>query len=477
MASPALSVSEILAATAGTLLHGRPDAVLAGVSTDTRRLTAGSLFVPLQGPRFDGHDFLRAAAEGGAGGILLANHRRSLGAGLSMDGAVIAVADPLRALGDLARHWRRRLGLPVVAVTGSTGKTTVKEMMACVAAPNRRVLWTEGNLNNLVGLPLTLLQATERHDLAILEMGTSVRGEIARLTEIARPDVGLVTNTGPAHLEGLRSIETIREEKGDLFRGLSAQATAVINLDDAGTKPWAARRAGPRITFGLDAAADVTAREIRRGPGFGMSFLLRIRESESPVALAIPGRHHVANALAAAAALAAAGWDSAATARGLARFRPVAGRMRVLGLANGAYVLDDAYNANPTSVRAALETLRDLKAGGRGMALLGDMLELGAEAERWHRTAGAWAVRTGTDALFLTGEWAEAVAAGAREAGMPGERIHLGRDPHALADGAARILSRNDWALVKGSRGMGMDAAVQDLVRRCGPGKDRDDGA
>ncbi len=251
ISTPRFSTDDVLKATGGSLVRPGRSVLFDGVSTDTRTIAPASLFVPLAGARFDGHDYIGQAAGAGAAGVLIQRGREGLLEKIAGETTVISVEDTLTALGDLARFWRARFSIPVVAVTGSSGKTTTKEMAAAIMSRDKQLLKNEGNLNNLVGLPLTLFQLNEAHEVAVLEMGTNRRGEIARLTEIAGPTVGVITNVGPAHLEGLKSLETIRKEKGDLFRVMNNEGTAVINLDDEALAPWAEKWKGKKITFAI----------------------------------------------------------------------------------------------------------------------------------------------------------------------------------------------------------------------------------
>lgn len=464
MEAPVLCAGEILKATGGSLLRGGAEWSCFGLSTDTRTLREGNLFIALTGDRFDGHDCLAAAAQKGAAGLLVRTDRLGkLDIG-TKDLPVIGVPDTLRALGDIAAMWRRRFPLPVIAITGSSGKTTTKEMIAAIAAQSRRVLVTEGNLNNQIGLPQTLLRIREEDKLAVVEMGTNCPGEIARLAEIAAPDIGLITNIGPAHLEGLGSIEAIREEKGALFEVMNGQGTAIINRDDDAIGILARRLRGDRITFGLEPGADVTARRIEAAGPEGSRFTLFIDGTGVPVRLASPGRHNVRNALAAAAAVRALGIGREEIAAGLAAFSPVPGRMEIRRLGNGAFVIMDTYNANPASMRESLMTLQGLREKGNAIAILGDMLELGKQAQELHEETGSLLAKTGVDRVFLKGPLSRSTAAGAVKKGFPEERIAFFDDPEELLDSLRSFLKKGDWILIKGSRKMKMEVAAESII-------------
>jgi UDP-N-acetylmuramoyl-tripeptide--D-alanyl-D-alanine ligase len=377
---------------------------------------------------------------------------------------VIGVPDTLRALGDIASLWRRRFSLPVVAITGSSGKTTTKEMLAAIAAQSRKTLVTEGNLNNLIGLPQTLLKIREEHELVVVEMGTNRPGEIARLTAIAAPDIGLITNIGPAHLEGLGSLDAIREEKGALFQVMNGRGTAIINHDDAAVGILARHWRGDRITFGLKSGADITARRIEASGPEGIRFTLVIAGMELSVSLAAPGHHNVQNALAAAAAAWTLGIEQEEIAAGLAAFRPVPGRMEIRHLGNGAYVIMDTYNANPASMRESLMTLQGLRKKGRTITILADMLELGAQAHPLHEEIGSILAKTAVDRVFLKGPLSRSSAAGAIKEGFPKERITFFDDPEEIIGSLQSFLRKDDWILIKGSRKMKMEVVAESII-------------
>ncbi len=468
---PRFTLQDVLTATGGTLAQrGRADA-FDGVSTDSRTLAAGSLFVPLKGPRFDGHDYLAQAASAGAAGVLVERGREGLVKGLAAGTAAVSVPDTLKALGDLARLWRNRFAIPVVGLTGSTGKTTTKEMAAAIMGREKNLLKNEGNLNNLVGLPLTIFRLNAAHEAAVLEMGTNRRGEVARLTEIASPTVGLVTNVGPAHLEGLGSLETIREEKGDLYRVMDGRGTAVINLDDPLLAPWAAQWKGRKITFGIDADADVTASRIAHEAERGTVFTLLAEGASREILLPVLGFHNVSNALAAAAAALGAGLGFDAICQGLMAFKPVGGRMEVHRLKNGACLIDDTYNANPASSAAALKTLQGLKGECKSTVILGDMLELGDEAERYHEEMGRTVADTGVGKVYLRGDFARATAKGALKRGMKGDQVLVDLSTEETVAHLKACLRAGDWVLVKGSRKMKMEEIVQAILGAMGVAK------
>jgi UDP-N-acetylmuramoyl-tripeptide--D-alanyl-D-alanine ligase len=469
--SPIFSLEDVLKATAGILVSGKQENTFYGISTDSRQVSKGNLFVALKGEKFDGHDFVRTVMKQGAAGVLAQDEEKISQALLDKAIAVIKVADTLTALGDLAHEWRRRFSIPVIGLTGSSGKTTTKEMMAAIIGRKKNILKTEGNLNNLIGLPQTIFRLTREHELVILEMGTNTRGEIKRLTQIAMPDIGLITNVGPAHLAGFGSMDVVRDEKSDLFLNLSPSGIAIINLDDNAVTIAAERWTGRRITFSMSPNADVTVNDIERNGVKGVRFNLVVGGSTQKVEMKIAGLHHVHNAMAAAATAIAVGIDLKTIVEGLAEFRPFSGRMEMIRLHNGAFLLDDSYNANPASVREALMTLKDLKVHHNGYVFLGDMLELGEEAGEMHRKIGMLIATIGVNALFLQGDFSEITAAGAMEGGLLAENIFFLSEKEKGIVYLKKHLKKGDWILVKGSHGMKMERIAAQICEDFGGDK------
>lgn len=431
---------------------------LSEVSTDTRTLRPGALFVALRGENFDGHRFLKRAFEGGAAAAVVDRPVRGLD-----DQVLIRVPDTLRGLGDLAGFMRRRRPLRVAAVTGSNGKTTTKEMLTAVLETTYHTLATAGNLNNLVGLPLTLFRLRPGHEAAVLEMGMNRPGEIARLTEIADPDVGLVTSVAPAHLEGVGGLRGVARAKGELYAGLKPSAVAVVNLDDPWVVRIAARATGPRLTFGFSRRADVRGRKVRRHGLKGVSFELVAPAGSAEVRLRLLGRHNVRNALAAAAAGTALGLAPDRIAAGLSQVGAYAGRLSLAELPGPVYLLDDTYNANPASVEAGLEVLAEVKGRGRAVAVLGDMLELGSAGREEHARLGRIAAERRVDLLIGVGPLTRGLIREAQKSGLNDAGTAWFADrAEAAAWLKTRLLPR-DRVLVKGSRGMGMETVVQAL--------------
>lgn len=446
----AWQLSQVAAAVGGRLLGA--DCRIAGVSTDTRAVAAGQLFIALRGERFDAHDFLETAVTAGAAALLVADAAR-VPAGAS----AVLVDDTRLALGRLAAAWRRQFSLPVIAVTGSNGKTTTKEMIAAVlkVAFGEAVLATRGNFNNDIGLPLTLLGLDATHRAAVIEMGMNHPGEIGYLTRIGAPTVALVTNAQRAHLEGMRGLDEVAREKGTIFAGLPADGVAVINADDAYAGFWREQvGAQPVRSFGIDQSADVRAN--LRQHGLETLVTLTAAEGEVEFTLAIPGRHNACNALAAAAACLAAGLPLSAVAEGLATFGGVKGRLQLRQGRNGAQILDDTYNANPDSVRAGIDVLAATI--GRKVLVLGDMGEIGEASGQYHDEIGGYAKSQGIDRLFALGDASQQAV---RNFG-DGARHFCNVDK--LIGAVDKELGPDTTVLVKGSRFMKMERVADALA-------------
>ena len=467
-------------------LDGDAAATFARVSTDSRTASPGDLFFCLRGPTFDGHAFIAAVSDAGAAGVVCERTQGSAaraaiertsaaieraGAARAATGmtAVLEVDDTLHALGDLAAWYRGGFDGPLVGITGSNGKTTTKEMLRAIFLAHfgeGRVLATQGNLNNLIGVPLTIFGLAPAHAAAVIEMGMNVPGEIARLTEIAAPTVGLITCVAEAHLEGLGSIEGVARAKGELFEGLPASSVAVVNVDDANIVREASRFAGRRLTFG--STGEVRASDLHGGRIDSSSFDLSFAAGREHVELPLGGRHNVQNALGAAAAALAAGVPLATIARGLSAMKPPPMRMSAELLASGVILVNDAYNANPGSLGAALDTLGGLDA--RRIVVIGDMLELGPRAAALHRRVGEQAAAIAPVLLCAYGGFAADVAAGAAAAGLDASRIRVCARHEDAAAEVARVWLPGDAVLVKGSRGSAMEKVVDALRTLAQPG-------
>jgi UDP-N-acetylmuramoyl-tripeptide--D-alanyl-D-alanine ligase len=429
----------------GAPYHGE-DVMFRGVSTDTRTLAEGNLFVALEGPNFDGHDYLEQARRKGAVAAVCRT---------CIDGfPQLKVEDTRLALGALAMHWRSRFSLPLVAVTGSNGKTSVKEMLATILSGCGDTLVTQGNFNNDIGVPHTLFGLSEKHQYAVVELGANHPGEIAYLTGLARPTVAVINNAAPAHLEGFGSIDGVARAKGELFGSAAAETVCIVNADDVYADLWRALAGSRRqIDFGLDAAADVTAEW--QGDVSGTDLQLITADARAETRIALPGRHNVMNALAAAAAALAVGVDLPVIAAGLSAVKPVRGRWQTQPGLSGCRVIDDTYNANPASLEAGLELLSN--AEGEIWLVLGDMGELGGDSAALHREVGEYARNAGITRLFALGDLA---ARAAREFGAGGESF---ADVESLKTALRTQVCEGVSVLVKGSRAMRMERVVEAL--------------
>ncbi|MGE5345444.1 MAG: UDP-N-acetylmuramoyl-tripeptide--D-alanyl-D-alanine ligase [Acidithiobacillales bacterium] len=452
-----------------------------GVSTDTRTILPGSLFVALNGERFDGHDFLVDAAAKGAGGAIVRRGTEPPPGEARL--TLFEVEDTLAALGALARLHRNRFSIPVGAVAGSNGKTTAKEMAAAILRTRGPALATEGNLNNEIGVPLTLLGLEPTHGAAVVELGMSHPGELARLTAIARPTAGLVTLVAEEHLEFLKDLDGVAEAEGELYRGLPEGAVAVVNADDPRCVAQAERASSGvrKISFGKSPGADVRLLRVTPRGIKGQEISLEGEEGENlsgrlgsgvklqrsrvqrSVRLAFVGVHNAMNAAAAAALALALGHSFEEISLGLAAARPFAHRSRIVRTASGLVLLDDCYNANPSSMAAALATLGTLAAGGRRVAVLGDMLELGEAEVREHRALGERAA-TAADLAAFFGPRSEGAFEAARARGLPAASAGHFTEVEPLVAWLKPLLRPGDTVLVKGSRGMKLERAVEALT-------------
>ncbi len=419
------------------------DVDFCGVSTDTRRIGPGQLFVALKGPNFDGHDFVNQAIKNGAVACLLEKPVEGVNA--------IIVPDTRLALGELAAQWRRQLPVTVVGITGSNGKTTVKEMLAAILSREGEVLATRGNLNNDIGMPLTLLELDERHAYAVIEMGANHHGEIAYLTNIARPDVALITNAGMAHLEGFGSVEGVAQAKGEIYAGLGNNGIAIVNHEDHYADYWKQLNAGRQvIRFGLGGEPEVKA--AIRIQQAGQKLTITTPQGEATVNLKLLGKHNALNALAATAAAVAIDVPLRAVKHGLESLSPVRGRLQLKAGIKGSRLIDDTYNANPTSLYAALDVLNEFP--GRHFLALGDMGELGGKADSLHEDAGLHARQSGVGRLYTLG-------ALARHAATTFGESSYSFDSHAeMIEQIQNDLAQDVTLLVKGSRRMQMERIV-----------------
>jgi UDP-N-acetylmuramoyl-tripeptide--D-alanyl-D-alanine ligase len=457
-----LTADDLVAAAGGALL-ARSDRPILGGAVDSREVRPGNLFVALPGERTDGHRFVSAALAAGAAGVIVSALPDDVDPA-SVDATILVVPDPLPALQAIASAWRLRYDPLVVGITGSIAKTSTKEAVATVLGAAMPTLKNEGNLNNEIGLPLTVLRLRSEHRAAVLEMGMYVGGEIADLARIGRPEIGIVTAVHPVHLSRIGTIEAIEQAKGELVEALPGDGVAILNADDERVRRMAGRTDAQVVTYGFAPDADVRAEAVESRGAEGMTFELVADGERALVAIPTLGRMAVHNALAAAAAGRAAGLPVEAIVDGLALGWSAPHRSQVVR-AGGVTIVDDAYNASPGSVAAALELIAGLP--GRRIAVLGEMLELGAEHESGHRQAGEAAAAV-VDRLVVVGDGARGIAAGAIAAGLDPAAVSTVADRADALDVLRRDLTTGDVVLVKASRGVALDLLVDDLVAALG---------
>ncbi|THJ16551.1 MAG: UDP-N-acetylmuramoyl-tripeptide--D-alanyl-D-alanine ligase [Nitrospira sp. CG24B] len=441
-----------------------------GISLDTRSLQPGDLFLALQGDRFDGHDFVATAFSRGAVGAIVLDSYDVSGISLKRGSKraqpfILGVRDPLHVYQQLAAHHRSRFHIPVVAVTGSNGKTTTKEMVASVMAHRWKILKTEGNLNNRVGVPQTLLRLNERHKGAVIEMGVDNLGQTTRLCEIVRPTIGVITNIGPDHLEFFGTMEVSAQAKAEMLDLLPSDGVAILNADDSYYDYLAARARCRVVSFGFSSKADVRAMSLKSDGRNGTIFRLLLPGTmrHAAVHIRVQGDHNVTNALAAGAVGSILGLSGGVIAQGLSRFRPAAMRSQVR-VSQGVKLIIDCYNANPASMKAAVQLLAQTGAKRKRIAVLGDMLELGPNAAQMHEEVGGFVARHGIDQLVACGLLGRSLAKGAKQAGL--DQAHILEVPDARAASAAikAFVKPGDTVLIKASRGMKLEL-VADALR------------
>ena len=454
-----LGWDEWIAGISGRLIQGAVSQGIQGVSTDTRSLMPGNLFVALKGPRFDGHQYVFQAFEKGAAAVLVSE---PLSPGMPpKDKVVIQVKDTLWALGDLAALWRRKFPVTLVGISGSNGKTTTKEMLAAILELEGPTLKNPGNLNNWIGLPLSLFSLNEDHRFAVMEMGMNHSGEIARLCQIARPSAGLLTNIGPAHLEAFETLWDVAKAKGELFEALDSDHWAVINWDDIRIQKLAYLCQARKITFGQASEAQVRAERVSKtcqGHRFRILF-----QGEEEVVLPVLGEHNISNALGAAATALALGLSLQKVKKGLEHFHLPEHRLQIKKGIQGVRLIDDSYNANPASMKAALTAFDSLRQGKRGGLVLGDMLELGDQAMEAHRELGRMIGEMGVDYLFTLGPLSEEMLIEAQSGNRPPQKTFGVSNHKEILDLLPEIIREGDWLLVKGSHDLNMEAIVKAL--------------
>lgn len=424
-----------------------PNIGFSGINTDTRKLNPGELFIALSGDNFDGHHFIAEAEQKGAAAALVMHP-------IETQMPIIIVKDTIKALADLAAHHRQQFQCPIIAVTGSCGKTTTKMFLANVFSQKGKVLANPASFNNSIGVPLTLLQLTASHDFAVTELGANHLGEIDSLSRLVQPQVSIITNAGPAHLKGFGDLDGVAKTKGEIFHGLTAEGVAIINADDAKAGYWLNKAAAYRIvTFGLSEAAEISAKEIKFNVRAQPSFVLVTPQGEITVNLPLMGRHNIYNALAAAAAAYALNIDLDSISKGLEQGEAVVKRLVEYQGQAGSIIIDDSYNANPASMLAAIELLA--QRSNHSILVMGDMLELGDQTPDFHHQVGVQAKQLGIKQLFCLGEYSQSTA---KAFGSLGSYYS---DHNALIDALKSQLNTGVTVLVKGSRGMVMEKVVE----------------
>jgi UDP-N-acetylmuramoyl-tripeptide--D-alanyl-D-alanine ligase len=443
-----MRLSEAALATRGQLIGA--DVEFCCVGTDSRAIKKGQLFVALKGENFDGHEYAAQSLEQGASAVLVSK--------ASNASPAVVVEDTRLALGDLASHWRAKFDMPVVAITGSNGKTTVKEMLASIlkvaAGDDASVLATQGNLNNDIGLPMTMLNLGKQHRYAVLEMGMNHRGELSYLTNLAKPNIALVNNAGTAHIGELGSVEAIANAKGEIFEGLADSGTAIINADDVFADLWKQLASKhQQITFGLKVKADVTAKYQLHAASSDVELI--VPNGTVKFLLPAPGLHNVSNALAAASAALALNVPLEKIATGLSNFAGVKGRLQTKQGFAGAKVIDDTYNANPMSMKAAIDVIK--ASAGQRIFVMGDMAELGADAASMHAEIGRYAKVAGIEKFYALGELTKNAVTAFGAKAMHFETVE------ALAESLKGMMNAETTVLVKGSRSMRMERVVDEI--------------
>ncbi len=451
---------DCLNAIGGQLLQGDPDCLFRGVSINSRTVSRGELFVCIKGERFDGHDFLADVIDKKVGGIILSNPEK-----LPVESGpfVIQVPDTLKALQDLAGFQRKRFPFKVVAVTGTNGKSTTKEMIASILETKFKTLKAQGNLNNHIGLPLTLLKRELSHEVGVLEMGMSAMGEIKRLAEIAQPDIGVITNISEGHLVQLKNLKDIQSAKGELFDSLTEKGTAIVNADDPLVLELARSLRARTVTFGIDQPADVWASEIESKDNLGFRFKVKLFDKTLSIRLPYLGYYNIYNTLAALATGYSLGIQEETMTRGLENYQHMSQRNEQLRH-KGIDLINDAYNANPRSMTEALKTLDNFKTRGRRIFVIGDMLELGDRSIPAHKNLGEEIAQSKANILVTVGKLASLSAKSAQT--LAGEKIQILEftDHQEAAEFLIQEARSGDCVMFKGSRGTAMEKILQIFI-------------
>jgi UDP-N-acetylmuramoyl-tripeptide--D-alanyl-D-alanine ligase len=453
-----LFLNELIESTRGEFLLGSPHAVVKNISTDSRTVRKGDFFFAIKGKNYDGHDFLRDAVNRQAAGLVVSKKELDLGSAVPDFPSVVKVADTTRALGDLAGYYRRKFNLKVIGITGSNGKTTTKLMLSSILNLSAPCLSNTKNFNNQLGVPLTLMGLSGEHRFAVIEMGTSYPGEIARLCEIAGPDAGILTNIGYSHLENFKDPRGVYKEKIKLLESLPAEGFGVVNFDDDFLREVSRDYKSNIISFGIDSKADIVAEDVKLWPDLP-SFTLRLGGDLINVRLPVNGKFNIYNALAAAACAWKLGIGSVLIKKGLEKFKPEKMRMETIKLVSGAVIVNDSYNANPSSMRAAITAFVQAFPDKEKIVVLGDMLELGETSEQEHASLGGFLALQPLHRIFLYGP----LMAKAGEK-LESAQFSYFEDKDELAEQLRSALSQDSVAFVKGSRGMKLEEVVEKIV-------------
>ncbi len=467
-----LNAEEIKQAISGTIEKGRKDFLFRDISTDSRRINQGDLFWAIKGERFDGHDFILSALDKGAFGAVVERCyvKNLLEKTKEKSIVLISVKDSLKALGDLARYWRDKHKAKVIVVTGSSGKTTTKEMLFSILSQRYNVLKNPGNYNNLIGLPVSLLKLTDLHSIAVLEMGMNRPGEIARLTQIANPDIGIITNIGPVHLEGVKDIRGVAKAKAELAKMFPENGVLFVNGDNALLMEEVLKFSKKVIRFGRNHDNDIRLKHARINENLSTDFCMSWGDKSLDLRVNLAGLHNAMNALAASAVSLYMGMSAEEIKRGLMNYKGMKGRFQIITLVNENILIDDTYNANPVSLKAALQTISHIRTGRKLFIGLGDMLELGDYSIPAHQEAGKIVAMLDPELFIVTGGFSEEMIKGAIDAGMPKERIIVSFGPEEMSYEIEKRLKENKHVIVflKASRAVSLDKVSEYLSNRFG---------
>ena len=463
-----MKCSEVIDAVNGKLVSGSEDNEILNISTDSRTIRNGELFIPIKGERFDGHNYIEHALLSGAAGTItqrdIADIARSDNGTAFVNKTIIKVDDTIRALKKLASHYRQKFKIPFIGITGSVGKTSTKDMIFCILMQEYNILKTGGNFNNEIGVPITIFNLESYHEAAVLEMGMSNIGEISSLTSIVRPKIAVITNIGMSHIEKLGSRQNILKAKMEILEGVPKDGMIVLNGDDNllyGLKGFLDKHT---VYYGMDEGLDYQAYNILNAGESGVYFDINIKDREYKVHVPLPGVHNIYNALAAVAVGIEMGVSADRIIEGIKLFTPDKMRLNIISY-NGIKIINDTYNASPQSMDAALRVLKDVNSSGRRIAVLGDMLELGEWAYNAHFNLGKFAVASGIDYIITVGQNGKNIAQGALAAGAQHGKVKIFSSNYAAIEFLKGFITDEDVILVKGSRGMKMEEIVQNLTK------------